>query len=72
MVDRLRGITTHVSIVVGCTSAHEARILATLVDVPALVTPEQMDRWAASFDSWDIVDGATGNLSRRLTRRPLT
>ncbi len=43
---------------------HEARILATLVDVPALVTPDQMDRWAASFDSWDIVDNATGNLFR--------
>jgi len=43
---------------------HEARIMATLVDVPGLVTAVQMDRWAASFDSWDIVDGATGNLFR--------
>ena len=43
---------------------HEARIMATLVDVPALVTSRQMDDWAASFDSWDIVDNATGNLFR--------
>lgn len=46
------------------TGVHEARILATMVDDSALVTPEQMDRWAADFDSWDIVDSATGNLFR--------
>jgi 3-methyladenine DNA glycosylase AlkD len=30
--------------------------------VPALVTGEQMERWAADFDSWDIVDQCCGNL----------
>jgi 3-methyladenine DNA glycosylase AlkD len=36
---------------------HEARILAAMVDEPAKVTRRQMDRWAAGFDSWDVVDG---------------
>ncbi len=41
---------------------HEARILATLVDDPKKVTERQMERWVKDFDSWDIVDGACGNL----------
>lgn len=41
---------------------HEARILAALVDVPQLVTPEQMDAWTADFDSWDVCDGVCANL----------
>jgi len=43
---------------------HEARILATLVDDPALVTRRQMDRWARGLDSWDICDQACQNLFR--------
>ena len=43
---------------------HEARILATLVDDPARVTPRQMDRWARDFDSWDVCDQACQNLFR--------
>ena len=30
---------------------HEARILASLVDVPRLVTEEQMESWVIDFDS---------------------
>jgi len=41
---------------------HEARILASLVDVPTLVTPEQADEWVADLDSWDVCDQLTGNL----------
>ncbi|MEL7561929.1 DNA alkylation repair protein [Dehalogenimonas sp. 4OHTPN] len=41
---------------------HEARILASLVDDPKKVTPEQMDRWTANFDSWDICDQVVSNL----------
>jgi 3-methyladenine DNA glycosylase AlkD len=41
---------------------HEARILAVLVDDPALVTGTQMDRWAGDFDSWDVCDQACNNL----------
>jgi len=43
---------------------HEARILATLVDDPALVTARQMDRWARDIDSWDVCDQASQNLFR--------
>ena len=38
---------------------HEARILAGFVDVPALVTAEQMDTWVLDFDSWDVCDQVT-------------
>lgn len=38
------------------TGWYEARMLASMVDDPALVTPPQMDRWAKDFDNWGIVD----------------
>jgi 3-methyladenine DNA glycosylase AlkD len=41
---------------------HEARILAALVDVPALVTREQADAWVADIDSWDVCDQLCGAL----------
>jgi 3-methyladenine DNA glycosylase AlkD len=41
---------------------HEARILATIIDIPGEVTLDQMESWASDFDSWDIVDGCCGNL----------
>jgi 3-methyladenine DNA glycosylase AlkD len=44
---------------------HEARILASLVDDPALVTERQMERWAGDLDSWDLVDQCCGNLFDR-------
>jgi 3-methyladenine DNA glycosylase AlkD len=44
--------------------AHEARILATLIDDPALVTRRQMDQWARDLDSWDVCDHACHNLFR--------
>ena len=43
---------------------HEARILATIVDQPALVTRRQMNQWARDFDSWDVCDQACLNLFR--------
>lgn len=44
---------------------HEARILATIVDNPTVVDEMQMERWAARFDSWDIVDQTCINLFRK-------
>lgn len=41
---------------------HEARLLATLVDDPRAVTREQMETWAADFDSWDLCDQCCMNL----------
>lgn len=41
---------------------HEARILAALVDVPALVTLQQAEEWASELDSWDVCDQLCSNL----------
>jgi len=41
---------------------HEARILASMIDEPAKVTQEQMERWAMEFDSWDVCDQCCMNL----------
>jgi 3-methyladenine DNA glycosylase AlkD len=35
---------------------YEARMLASMVDDPARVTPTQMDRWCRDFDNWAICD----------------
>src|ERR1017187_10183565 len=43
---------------------HEARILATIVDDPALVSPFQLNRWGGDIDSWDVCDQACQNLFR--------
>ncbi len=47
------------------TGVHEARILASVVDDPNLVTEAQMERWVADLDSWDVCDGCCGNLFDR-------
>ena len=62
------------------TEVHEARILASMVDDPALVTRDQMEDWVADFDSWDLCDQVCSNLFdatpfatekvREWTRRP--
>ena len=44
------------------TGLHDARLLATMVDIPEEVTVDQMDKWVRDFDSWDVVDGSCGNL----------
>jgi len=44
---------------------HEARLLASLVDEPALVSEAQMEAWVADLDSWDVCDGVCGNLFDR-------
>jgi len=41
---------------------HEGRVLATLVDVPALVTAAQAERWIRGVDSWDVCDQLCNNL----------
>lgn len=40
----------------------EARILASLIDDPAKVTPAQMDRWVKDFDNWAVCDACCGVL----------
>jgi 3-methyladenine DNA glycosylase AlkD len=41
---------------------HEARILASLVDDPALVSESQMEKWVHDFDSWAVCDQCCSNL----------
>ena len=40
----------------------DARIVASLIADPAKLTPAEMDRWAADFDSWDVCDQVCMNL----------
>lgn len=47
------------------TGIHEARILASLVDDPKLVTVGQLEEWVAEFDSWDVCDQCCANLFAR-------
>lgn len=46
--------------------AHEARLMATVLDVPALVTRAQAERWVLDIDSWDTCDQLCGNLLWRV------
>ena len=41
---------------------HEARILASMVDDPRMVTEEQAESWVNGFDSWDVCDQCCMNL----------
>jgi 3-methyladenine DNA glycosylase AlkD len=43
-------------------AVREPQILASLIDEPERVTETQMDRWAKSFDSWEICDQCCQNL----------
>lgn len=47
------------------TGIHEARLLATIVDDPALVTRDQAETWVLDVGSWDLCDGLAGNLLDR-------
>ena len=46
---------------------HEARILASIIDDPHQVTEDQMERWVADFDSWDVCDQVCSNLFDKTT-----
>lgn len=38
------------------TDIHEARLLASMIEIPAAITEIQFDAWVKDFDSWDICD----------------
>jgi len=44
------------------TRIHEARLLASLIDIPNVVTTEQMEKWVKDFNSWDLCDQCCSNL----------
>jgi 3-methyladenine DNA glycosylase AlkD len=52
------------------TGWYEARMVACMVDNPAQVTPEQMDRWRADFDNWGIVDTVCFKLFDQVPHAP--
>ena len=41
---------------------HEARVMASMIDKPTLVTEEQLESWVKDFDSWDVCDQCCSNL----------
>lgn len=41
---------------------HEAKVLASMVGDPAIMTSQEMDAWAGEIYSWDICDQCCGNL----------
>ena len=38
------------------TNIHEARILASMIEDPNLLTIQQVDKWVNDFNSWDLCD----------------
>ena len=44
---------------------HEARILASMIDRPEMVTEAQLENWVKDFDSWDVCDQCCSNLFER-------
>ena len=38
------------------TGIHEARILSSIIDIPAEITENQMETWVREFDSWNLCD----------------
>lgn len=52
------------------TGWYEARMIACMVDDPAAVTPEQMDRWRVDFDNWGIVDTVCFKLWDQVSHAP--
>jgi 3-methyladenine DNA glycosylase AlkD len=46
------------------TGVHEARIMASVVDIAELVTEDQAEAWVSQIDSWDVCDQLCINLLR--------
>lgn len=44
----------------------EARILASMIDIPGQVTETQLEQWVADFDAWDICDQVCMNLFEKV------
>ena len=55
------------------TGIADARIVASMIAVPAQLTEEQMEAWVKDFDSWDVCDQVCMNLFERspLARRKI-
>jgi 3-methyladenine DNA glycosylase AlkD len=63
-----RGVRDHeLAALLWATGIHDARLLASMVDDPHLVTVDQMNSWVIDFDSWELCDQVTNNLFPMLT-----
>ncbi len=58
MLKMAKGIGTHHYLAAALweTGWYEARMVASMIDDPALVTSRQMDAWCNDFDNWGICD----------------
>lgn len=61
-LDKAHRRNHHLALELWCTGIHEARILASLVDDPKMVTEEQMEAWVVEIDSWDVCDQCCAKL----------
>jgi len=59
-----RGISTDHALAeqLWASGIHEARILASMIDEPEMVTEARMESWVKDFDSWDVCDQCCSNL----------
>jgi 3-methyladenine DNA glycosylase AlkD len=62
------GVDHELAIQLWRTGNREARLVASMVDVPDLVSEQQMEDWVRDFDSWDICDGVCNCLFRKTAR----
>ena len=62
---RETGINHGLALELWASGIHEARILASMIDDPKMVTSEQMERWVRDFDSWDVCDQCCNNLFKK-------
>ncbi len=71
-VAKLRGIAKEtgsdheLALELWASGIHEARLLATIIEDPRLVSKKQMQSWVEDFDSWDLCDQACMNLFWRV------
>ena len=48
------------------TGIHEARILASMIAAPGIITERQMERWIKDLDSWAVCDACCLNLFAKI------
>nr|MDO8098609.1 DNA alkylation repair protein [Candidatus Njordarchaeota archaeon] len=65
IVGKESGIDHHLAQQLWTSGIHDAKILASMIDDPSLVTEQQMENWVKDFDSWDVCDQCCMNLFAR-------
>jgi len=65
MIAKESGIDHFLAQQLWASGIHDAKILASMIDDPHLVTEEQMENWVRDFDSWDVCDQCCMNLFAR-------